>query len=203
LEQGDRKGAEKSFKKAISVHSACVDAYLHLGDLYAEEGKDAKAVEMWKQIFEVAPPFIFLAFDRLERAFFRMGRVDELERILRDRSAEKEREYVSSLYLGRHLLKKGAAEEAEQVFREVLDRWSGDREARRGLIRALRAQGKRDAALEEYERMLDECLQEGHRFRCRMCGYRGAQLSWKCPQCHRWDTLDPEWQVDAGGESSG
>jgi len=79
LEQGDRKSAQKSFKRAISLDPGCVDAYLHLGDLYADEGDDTRAVEMWKRVLEIAPSMTFLAYDRLEHAFFRMKKVRALE----------------------------------------------------------------------------------------------------------------------------
>lgn len=187
--QGDRKAAKRSFNKAISIDAGCVDAYLHFGDLYAEEGQDSKAVDMWQKVMDVAPTMTFLAYNRLEHAFFRMGKVTALEELLRERGTGKEADLVTRLYLGKHLRKKGELDEAVQTLRGILDRWPNSTEARQELIQVLLTQGKKEEALAEHERLLQSLDLIDHHFQCQMCGYRSGQLFWKCPQCQRWDTV--------------
>jgi lipopolysaccharide biosynthesis regulator YciM len=202
LEKGDIKSAKKYFRKALSIDARCVDAYLHFGDLYAQEGKDSKAVEMWKKIMEVAPQMTFLAYDRLEHAFFRMGKVDDLERLLRERSEREKDDLNTRIFLARHLKKKGQLEESSFVLRDIVERWPNARECRKELIEVLLQQGKKDEALEQYSKLLESLSITDRPYLCRMCGYQGEKPFWKCPQCHRWDTMtlweDPRTHEEGG-----
>jgi len=202
IARGDRKAARASFKKAISIDPRCVDAYLHFGDLYAQEGEDAKAVEMWKRVMEAAPSMTFLAYDRLEHAFFRMGHLSALEEFLRKRSMEGDADLFTRIFLAKHLRKKGELEEASRMLRNILEECPGSKGARQELIQVLLAQGDRDGALEQYERLLDSLTVVDRHFQCRMCGYRSTQFLWKCPQCLKWDTMGSTEEVSshAGGE---
>jgi lipopolysaccharide biosynthesis regulator YciM len=201
--QGDRRAARHAFKRAISVHPQCVDAYLHFGDLYAEEGQDAKAVAMWKKVMEVAPGMTFLAYDRLEHAFFRMGQVRALEEFLRERSAAGDADLMTRIFLAKHLRKKGEMEEARRTLKGILDQWAASREARHELINVLVAQGRKEEALSEYEDLMASLHVVDRHFLCQACGYKSAELLWKCPQCRRWDTMaSQEEGIPHGGKEA-
>jgi lipopolysaccharide biosynthesis regulator YciM len=188
LARGDVKGARGAFKRAISIDGKCVDAYLHFGDLFSQEGQDAKAVGMWKKVMTVVPAMTFLAYDRLEHAFFRMGQVGALEELLRERSAGEE-DLFTRIFLAKHLRKKGETEEAIRTLRGILDRWPDSGDARRELIQIYLGEGMKDEAIEEFGRLMETLSLEDRHFQCRMCGYRSDHLVWKCPQCLRWDTM--------------
>jgi len=187
--KGEHKAAKGSFKKAISIDPRCVDAYLHFGDVYAEQGQDAKAVALWKKVMEASPSMTFLAYDRLERAFYRMGHVSALEEFLRDRGSQAETDLATQIFLARHLRKKGEAQEAIRTLRSVLDQWGNSREARQELIRIYQDQGMKEEALREAEKLVESLAVVDRHFQCRMCGYANTKLLWKCPQCQRWDTM--------------
>lgn len=187
---GDRKAARSSFKKAISTDPRCVDAYLHMGDLYAEEGADSKAVAIWKRVLKVAPAFTFLAYGRLERAFYRMGQVSALEVLLREQT---DADPFSRLFLARHLRKKGELKEAAQILEGLLQERPEWREARRELIQIYGDQGLYERALQECEAMAASMEGSRQDFQCGACGHRSAELFWKCPGCRSWDTLRP-WE---------
>jgi lipopolysaccharide biosynthesis regulator YciM len=199
LARGDKKAAQRSFRKAITIYPSCVDAYLHFGDLYADEGEDTKAVEMWKKVMAIAPAMTFLAYDRLEHAFFRMGKVRALEEFLRERSARGDTDIFTRIFLAKHLRKKGELDEAARTLRSVLFQSPNSRAAREEMIQVLVAQGKNDEALEEYERFLQSLTMVDRLFQCKTCGYRNPTLFWKCPQCNRWDTMSP-WEEEPSDE---
>jgi lipopolysaccharide assembly protein B len=201
--KGDPKAAKSAFKKAISIDPQCVDAYLHFGDLYAEQGQDAKAVVLWKKAMEASPSMTFLAYDRLERAFFRMGQVSSLEEFLRERSSQADTDLFTQVFLARHLRKKGETEEAGRILKAVLEQWPHSREAREELIEIYKDGGRTDEALEEYGRLVRSLAQIDRFFQCRMCGYGSTKLLWKCPQCLRWDTMgSPEAGARNGGKEA-
>ena len=189
VEQGDPKNAHKSFRKAISIDPQCVDAYLHHGDLYAHEGQDDKAVETWQKVMEVAPQMTFLAYDRLEHAFFRLGKVQALEELLRRRGEQDDSDIFTKIFLARHMRKKGELDQSARLLKGILHRWPNSREARQELIQVLLVEGKKDAALREYEGLLQSFIVVDRHFQCRVCGFRTTKLLWKCPQCLKWDTM--------------
>jgi lipopolysaccharide biosynthesis regulator YciM len=189
LVQGDSKGAKGSFKKAIAIDSRCVDAYLHFGDLYAQEGQDGKAVNLWKKVMEVNPSLTFLAYDRLEHAFYRMGHVSALEEFLRESGSQSERDLFTRIFLARHLRKKGEDEEAIRILQSVLERGPHSREARQELIQIYQDRGMIQEAMQQCSQLVDSLAVVDRHFQCRMCGFGSNKLLWKCPQCGRWDTV--------------
>lgn len=200
MERGDRKAARSSLKKAIATNELCIDAYLHLGDLYAQEGAEQKAVSMWKRVLDLAPEFTFLAYGRLEHAFFRLGQISGLEMILR---AQAEKDPFSRLYLARHLRKKGELREAAQILEALLQERPQWVEAQKDLIQIYAEQGLQEQALAHCRGLTDSLGGSGPAFRCSKCGYESLELSWKCPGCKGWDTLRPRegcgWDVRGQG----
>lgn len=188
MEKGDLKAARSSLKKAISTNKLCLDAYLHLGDLYAQEGSDPKAIAMWKQVLDLAPEFTFLAYDRLEHAFFRLGQVSGLEVLLRSHT---DGDPVLRLYLARHLRKKGELKQAAHILEGLLQERPGWMEARKDLIQIYSEQGSQEQALSECRRLASCVGTAGVVFTCSHCGHECPELLWKCPGCKRWDTLHP------------
>lgn len=185
-ERGDKKGAKSAFKKAISVHKGCVDAYVQLGDLYADEGSDSKAVEVWLKVLDEAPEFTFLVFDRLEHSFYRMGRVSALEGIFRQRCGN---DPFSRLHLARFLRKKGEAKEAAKLLETTVQEYPLWVEARRELVGAYKDQGLYKEALEVCEEspVLEEASRYG--YECSHCGRLLEEHQWRCPGCRKWDTV--------------
>lgn len=189
MEKGDRKAARSSLKKAIAINELCIDAYLHLGDLYAQEGVDQKAVSMWKRVLDLAPEFTFLAYDRLEHAFFRLGQISGLEMLLR---AQAEKDPFSRLYLARHLRKKGELREASQILEALLQERPQWMDAQKDLIQIYSEQGLQEQALAHCRGLTDSLGGgSGPAFKCSKCGHESLELSWKCPGCKGWDTLRP------------
>lgn len=186
--EGDLKAAKSSLKKAISSHEACVDAYLHLGDLYAEEGDDSKAVGTWKKVLDVAPAFTFLAYGRLEHAYYRLGQISALEELLRQHS---DGDPFSGLFLARHLRKKGELRESARILEGIVQDRPGWKQVRKELIHLYAEQGQYDRALAHCQAMLTTCEDSGYVFQCEACGRQSTELTWRCPGCRRWDTIRP------------
>lgn len=199
MEKGDRKAAKSSLKKAISTNELCLDAYLHLGDLYAQEGADQKAVAMWKRVLDLAPEFTFVAYERLEHAFFRLGQVSGLEVLLRAQADDP----FSRLYLARHLRKKGELKEAAQILEGLIQEMPHWVEARKELIQIYEEQGWQEQVLAQCKGLADCLGESGSAFKCSECGHESPELSWKCPGCKRWDTLRPREGFGWDGRGQG
>ncbi len=180
--------ARSFFMKALSIDPDCIDAHLHLGDLYFQKQEYKKAVLQWKKVGEVAPQFTFLAYRRLEGAYAKMSNLKLVEAFLRE-SAHMHPDAFTYLALARYLHNEtdweGALRELENALRLAPSFW----EARRFKGEILLAQGRVEEALDAYRELLGYLQIPYLRFQCSQCGYEPADLQWQCPQCRYWDTI--------------
>jgi len=189
LDKGDLKDARKAFKKAISTDPGCVDAYLHYGDLQASEGNYSDAVSQWKKVMDVRPNLTYLAYHRLEDAFFKIGKSNALEDLLRLRAQKQHSDYFTHLYLAKHLRKKAMASEALKELRRAMELNPHSPAIRTEVIQILLDEGKEDEAIQEYADLIKLLTIEEKDFQCYKCGYQSDSILWKCPQCLNWDTI--------------
>ncbi len=189
FERGDATRAKACYKKAVSLDPACIDAYLHLGDLYLDKGDVKRAVATWKTIAEMAPAFTFLAYRRLEGAYSRLKNPGQVEEFLKE-CAEKKADSFTHLALGRFLYSSrkdasGAVSELEQALELNPFFW----EARTLLGSILLEQDLKEEALVAYRDLIEHLNVPSLEFQCTECGYRPVDLQWQCPQCRLWDTI--------------
>ncbi|MFQ5900804.1 MAG: tetratricopeptide repeat protein [Thermodesulfobacteriota bacterium] len=185
----DKAAVKKIFKKAIALDRGCVDAYLHLGDLYASQGEYSRAIETWKKIPEVSPRFTYLAYPRLQEAYFNLNKFDAMEDLLRDILRRHYNDVHTHLALAIYLYKKNSVEETIRELRTALEINPNFSEARKELGKVLFEQHREKEAFEEYQRLLDKLTYPGKDFQCDECGYESLTLEWKCPKCLKWDTI--------------
>jgi lipopolysaccharide biosynthesis regulator YciM len=195
--KGEVSKAKSAFKKAISIDSTCVDAYLHLGDLYRAKEDFKKAVATWKQIADVSPAFTFLAYRRLEGAYAGLRDPRPVEEFLRG-CAKRNPDAFTHLALGRFLYSRKDVEGAVRELVRALELNPSFWEARTLLGGIYLDQGWKAEALDAYRDLIERLDVPSLEFQCSRCGYRPADLQWQCPQCGRWDTIGRTDAVEAG-----
>lgn len=186
---GDFLRAESFYKKALSIFERCVDAYLHLGDLYFSQQEYKKALSSWKRVVDVAPQFTFLAYQRLERAYSRMKNLKGVEDLLLE-SARKNSDGFSRLALARYLYNKGETDPALDQLNQAVTLVPSFLDARKFMGEILLKEGRNEEALGAYKDFLLKLDLPYLRFQCGNCGYRAEKLAWKCPQCLKWDSIN-------------
>lgn len=186
---GDIARAEKSYKKALSIFDRCVDAYLHLGDLYFSQQEHKKALSRWKRVVDVAPQFTFLAYERLERAYARMKNMKGVEAFLLE-SARKNSDGFTRLALARYLYNKGEIDPALDQLNQAVTLVPSFLDARKFMGELLLKEGRKEEALRAYRDLLLRLDFPYLEFQCSNCGYRPDKLVWKCPQCLKWDSIN-------------
>lgn len=188
-EEGDFSKARASFSKAISIDKACVDAYLHLGDLHFSRQEYKKAIGTWKKVVQVAPRFTFLAYRRLEGAYARMENLEPVEDFLKE-CAQYDSDAFTHLALARYLYNEqdheGALKELESALALDPSFW----EARRFMGEILLEKEKEGDALVAYKDLIYHLNVAYLKFQCGNCGFKPDDLQWQCPQCRKWDTMD-------------
>ncbi|MDY6974221.1 MAG: tetratricopeptide repeat protein [Thermodesulfobacteriota bacterium] len=180
--------AQSLFNRAVSTHKECIDAYLHLGDLYFGKQEYKKAISTWKRVVEVAPWFTFLAYRRLEGAYAKMENLKPVEDFLKG-CARANSDAFTHMALARYLYNEndieGALRELENALKLAPFFW----EARRFKGEILLNHGKNSDALTDYRDLIDHLNMPYLRFQCRQCGFEPRELHWQCPQCKKWDTI--------------
>ena len=81
------KVALESFESALRLDPKCVPAKVYLGDHQLSQGDTEAAIRTWNEVLDLAPEKNALVRDRLERAYYEVGRYDDIvplyEKLLR------------------------------------------------------------------------------------------------------------------------
>ncbi len=54
----------------------------------------------------------------------------------------------------------------------------------------------RRQALQRIREGLGKVVSQGHRYRCRECGYISSELLWQCPSCRNWESVSPSVELN-------
>jgi lipopolysaccharide biosynthesis regulator YciM len=187
-EEGEWNKAVSSFNKAISTDGTCVDAYLHLGDLYFSKEDYKKALLTWKKAVKAVPQFSFLVYRRLERAYSEMKNLRPVEEFLKE-IASTNSDAFTHLALARYRYNDGDMGGALREVANALDLAPHLWEARKLRGEILLSEGREKEALKEYREVIGNLHLPYLKFQCSHCGYEPTELQWQCPQCRRWDTI--------------
>lgn len=188
FEQGDATRAKVFLKKAITINRQCIDAYLHLGDIYFATGDTKEAMATWKKIVGISPHFTFLAYQRLEQVYNRSHDIKQIELFLKD-CAKYNTDAFTHLALARHMYREKKHEEAIDELKKAIDYYPRFWEARRLMGEILLETGNSGDALNAYNDLLMHLNVPYLEFQCTNCGFHPATLKWQCPQCKKWDTI--------------
>jgi lipopolysaccharide biosynthesis regulator YciM len=186
--KGELNNAKSLFKKAISTHKECVEAYLQLGDLYFSKRDYKKGISTWKKAVEAAPQFTFLAHRRLESAYSEMKNLKPIGDFLKE-FVQSNADAFTHMALARYLYKDNDIEGALDQIRIALELAPSYWEARRFRGEILLKEGRQKDALADYGELIEHLYVPYLRFQCSECGFISAELHWQCPQCRRWDSI--------------
>ncbi len=189
MEKGEISRAKACYEKAISIHEQCVDAYLHLGDLYFGNQDFKKAIALWKKVVKIVPRFTVLAYRRLEGSYSKMKNLKPVGDFLKE-CAQFNTDAFTHLALARYLYTEldydGALKELQSALALTPSFW----EARKFMGEILLAQDRQQEALKAYKELVPLLNFQYLEFQCANCGFRPNDLHWQCPQCKKWDTID-------------
>jgi lipopolysaccharide assembly protein B len=186
--RGDPGKAKSAFEKAISLDERCLDAYLHLGDVYFQRQDYKKAIASWKKVVDISPSFTFLAYSRLEGAYSMMKNLKPVEEFLKE-CAESHPDPFTHMALARYRYNENDRQAALQELDAALDLAPSFWEARKFQGEILLDGEMEEEALSAYRDLIGHLDVPHLSFQCSECGYKSSELQWQCPQCKQWDTL--------------
>ena len=187
----DAADARASLEAALAKNRKSVRASIQLGELAAQAGDDAAAIETWRQVETQNPAYLPVVADRLYQAYKRQGRAEDGLQLLKaylDRYPSADLFHiVFTLLVEQRGWNEGRALAAEALKRtpslRVLDDY-------------LQARSAENEPGDLETRMAQDLVhrQAGRtsHYQCGRCGFKARQFFWQCPACAAWDSIPPE-----------
>jgi lipopolysaccharide biosynthesis regulator YciM len=201
MQQGERKEARKLLEEALKVADGYTPAALLLGDLWCEEGEHERAVQLWTDFVRRRPEAAAGMVNRLERAFFELGRFGDLERFYEDVVAADGGAVAGlRLALARMALRKGRAEQALSIVEDLLSHAPEHAEARAWHLFLLGESGRGAQARQLLRKEIDAATARAEEARCPQCGAANPLPALRCAACAAW-MPDPAGGGPAGSPS--
>jgi lipopolysaccharide assembly protein B len=189
---GDVVAAAKTFQDVIDIDSRIAPAYLNLGDVRERQGNLAGAVEAWEALVQAVPDRVYLAFERLERAYRSLGAprrfLDLCQRVI----TREPQDWRARLALSRHLAAGGQHRQAFDLLLDALPHNPHGLVIHQEIWQALSALGLDASLVRRYVELTRNAVFYLDPHVCVRCRYRSTELLWQCPQCHEWNTFVEE-----------
>ncbi|MBU0982449.1 MAG: tetratricopeptide repeat protein [candidate division Zixibacteria bacterium] len=132
------------FKEAIGLDPTYVDAYLAIGDSYADEGRHEDAVTFWNKLISAVPEQGHRVIDRLQKTLFDLGRFGDIQGICESILEHAPRNIEARRALAEFYAKKGDLDQAVEIIESIFDDYPVDQDAALKLIRLYLERGEQD-----------------------------------------------------------
>ncbi|MAX67705.1 MAG: hypothetical protein CME66_12280, partial [Halobacteriovoraceae bacterium] len=96
----------------------------------------------------------------------------------------------------RLLKSEGRSREAFELLNDWLKEFDNNSDVLKiEFIKLLIETGNHEKALEETQILLSNLHSSLTRHFCSQCGFNSDEIFWRCPQCHKWETIQFRWKV--------
>jgi lipopolysaccharide biosynthesis regulator YciM len=191
MRAGNREGAERAFRTALSLDRRVFPAHLGLADLFAEK-EPLKAASILEDAAQASPERAYLAFDRLARGYAAAGEPSRFVALCERIIGQDPRDWRARLNLARHLRAEGRHEEAHGLLLRALETNPHVMLVHLEMWRTLRALGLPTPAALAYVDTAEGSVFYRDPHLCTACRYRADDMLWRCPHCHEWNTFVEE-----------
>ena len=191
LLKSDFATARTYIEQARAEYKASPRATMLAGDMAAQQGDHARAIEEWQKIETQNPAFLALVAERLADAWRKTGGAAQGLRTLGAYQQQYPSLDLLNTVFSLTLVEEGA-EAAASLIKEELAR----NPTLLGLDRLLEAQlasapAERRHDLELVKQLVGQHIKRLGMYKCEHCGFRAKQYYWRCPGCGKWETYSP------------
>lgn len=180
ISKGDTKSAVKYYKQALSLDKDSVYALIGLGDLFFSQDKKQRALSFWTRAVETDHGFLPLISSKIEKAYFELGKSDELEILYKKCLAEDPKNENLYFLLGRLFLRKNMLEQASREFQRAIEINPLMPDPYASLLQI--------SEDKDYLFSLEEFRDNKNAYKCGVCGFDSKVIFWRCPSCRKWDS---------------
>lgn len=154
-DEGDADGARSALKKCLRRDKTCAEAWARLGELEAEKGRDARAIDAWRRAVEADPTLAEALLPRIEAGHAARKKPAEYEKFLRAQLETRPGDAALHVALARMLKARGDGNEAIEVLARAIESVPSAVSLRVELGRQLIETGQESEALKAYAGLLD------------------------------------------------
>ena len=184
-EQGQREEAYAAYKKAYTVHAACLPAYLASSRYYRALNKPAKAQALLKKKFPHFRDQEWLALRELMNVAVDSQDHDYFLKAVGERLAEAPDDWRSRSVLGRFKVETGDYRGAAEEWLACLEVSPQTLLLHQRLWSLMLREDLSREVFESYQHQVEKDLVFSDPYECRACSYHAARLLWHCPSCQR------------------
>jgi lipopolysaccharide biosynthesis regulator YciM len=167
------------------------------------QGETAVACGSWERLVDSSPERAYLAFQRLESAYARLGDAARFPDLCRRLIAANPQDWRARLALGRHLAASGRPAESLEPLFEALANNPHALTVHQAIWQGFSALGFPRDLVDRYTDLTRTAVFYLDPHVCTRCRYRSTELLWQCPHCHDWNTFVEERIAPAkDGEAS-
>ncbi|MCD6328640.1 tetratricopeptide repeat protein [bacterium] len=192
LQNSRTKEAIELLQKAKQTDPTCISVLMYLGDVYISQGDFKKAEQAWEHAVEQFPKLAFLLFDRLRQVYLKQDAVQNIKAIYNVVLAKNPDDINARKSLGDYYFDTGQLDKAEEEYSKIIEISSGSTLGYQKLGMVLLKEGRKDEALDVYQRLASLPELKVVYYYCGKCGFKDTTIHWRCPQCHEWDTFVQE-----------
>ena len=158
---GKTDDARKALRKAVKRDPGMAVAWMRLGEIEAERGKNKAALAAWKKLVETDRRAAAQVYPRLETAYAAVGKPREFETLLRGLLEGRSGDTAARLALIRHLAARGDLEAALREADEAIGRDPEHLALHGARARALLAEGREAEAAKALDDLLGVLDRQG------------------------------------------
>jgi lipopolysaccharide biosynthesis regulator YciM len=140
--EGRNDEARKLAKRALRKDKTLVRAWVVLGELEAERGRNKAALAAWSRVPALDSGRGASVYPKLETAYAALGRGRDFEKMLEGVLDERPEDTPARMALARALLSRGEVDSAIAELRRVAEHTPDDLESRTALGRILISEGR-------------------------------------------------------------
>lgn len=189
---------DDAFRFAPSVSAKILRLKLYLIQNKMEDA-NALLIELLKE-HPMYTSFIFVSLDDTKNVKDKQEYVEKLD-ILKQyflKLNDPEFKDSASVLLSQIRLLKSDGQNVEAFH--LLDEWLKEYKNNSDVlkiefIKLLIETGKKSEALTETQSLLSTLNSSLTRHYCSQCGFNSDEIFWRCPQCHKWETIQFRWKV--------
>lgn len=189
IRQGDKTRGEKLFKEALALDKLCIPALILLGDFYYENGAEAEGIKLWQQIIENLPEYAFIAFEKLEKAYYTGHQYSNLISLYTSFLNHHPENTRVLICLAEMYEKMG--EDAEAM--DLLERANEIDPSNTIIIKMLFKFYYKNKRYEEMFKKGNEFISlmdsQYKGFKCYKCGTQFKKFDFRCSNCKNWLTI--------------
>ena len=185
------------FEAAIELDKSTVPAYLNLGDVRLAAGDAKGAISAWENIISVEPNRAYLAFDRLDETYPKVGAPKKFQELCRQLITSNPLDWRARQALARHLTERGEVRDALELLLEALVHNPHALSIHQSILQTLTELNFDTVLVQRYVELTRGAIFYLDPHICINCRYRSTELLWQCPQCHEWKTFLEERMAPA------